>query len=421
MGRAERAAPLGAGKLLVLLALVALLVVFRAAAAAPQAGTVKPAPRPGSLTLGSCLACHADKGGYQDDVHAQKGFGCTACHGGDASVEDLGAMSPARGFRGKITGPRIPELCASCHSDANFMKNYAPQMRVDQLALYRTSMHGRKLAAGQTRVATCIDCHGVHGIRPVSDPRSAAFPIHQPETCGRCHTGVERKEYEQSVHWELLSRNRELSAPACATCHGSHGATPPNVSSVVNVCGTCHVFLEELFQKSPHAPAFRSAGLRGCVECHGNHRVLRTNDGMVGDQSGSVCRNCHAPGDPGLKVARELSDRLGELKADLALGERVVHQAEVYGMEVSDARMEIGAADQALVQARVLVHGLDARAFAEQIAKGRKAVGSARDQGLAALHERDVRRRGLLFSLAAILLTIVGVYLTIKVIERNGG
>jgi predicted CXXCH cytochrome family protein len=389
-----------------------LAVAQQPAKAAPQAPQVP-------LSESSCLTCHPEKSGYKEDVHAAKDFGCTACHGGDAGVADLAAMSPAKGFRGKITRARVPELCGGCHSDATFMRNYAPRMRVDQLAQYKTSVHGKKLAAGRTNVATCIDCHGVHGIRPVSDPRSTAFPMHQPETCGRCHTGKERKEYEQSVHWELLSKNRELAAPACATCHGSHGATPPNVSAVANVCGTCHVFLEELFQKSPHAPVFKAAGMRGCVECHSNHRIVRTSDSMVGDQAGAVCLHCHAAGDDGLKVARAMSDRLGGMRDELAAAERGVHRAETYGMEVSDARLEINNANQALVQSRVLVHGLDLGVFDEQIAKGRKAAQSAAAQGLAALHERDVRRRGLLISIAAILLTIAGLYLTIRMIERK--
>jgi predicted CXXCH cytochrome family protein len=379
----------------------------------------QPAPPAKTPLAFTCLGCHADKESYKDDVHAAKGFSCTACHGGDATITDMSAMSKSKGFRGKIARARIPELCGSCHSDAALMRNYAPQMRVDQLAQYKTSVHGKKLAAGNTSVATCIDCHGVHGIRPVNDPRSTAFPIHQPETCGRCHKGKERKDYEQSVHWELLSKDRELSAPACATCHGSHGAAPPNVASVINVCGTCHVMLENLFQKSPHAPVFKAAGLRGCVECHGNHRIARTSDALVGDQAGAVCLNCHAQGDDGLKAARAMSAQLAHAKQQLAAAERGVHQAEVYGMEVSDARMEVSSANQALVQSRVLVHGLDLGAFDQQADKALEAARSAQKQGLGALHERDVRRRGLLISIAFILVTMVGLYLTIKTIERR--
>jgi len=368
----------------------------------------------------SCLGCHADKAGYAEDVHAKKGFTCTACHGGDASNSDMAvAMSPSKGFRGKITRAKIPELCGSCHSDVNFMKNYAPQMRVDQLTQYKTSMHGKKLAAGNTKVATCIDCHGVHGIQPVKDPRSTAFPIHQPETCGKCHTGPERKDYEQSVHWQLLSRDRDLGAPACATCHGNHGAAPPNVASVVNVCGTCHVMIEDLFQKSVHAAVFKAAGLRGCQECHSNHRIQRTNDAMLGDGGAAICRKCHADGDAGMSLSTAMAGQLQTMRSDIESAQSLVQQAEVYGMEVSDARMDLSAANQSLVQSRVLVHSLDASAFQQQVAKGLKSAGAAQTQGLAALHDHDFRRKGLLISIATILLTMVGLYFTIKTIEAR--
>lgn len=368
----------------------------------------------------SCLGCHADKAGYEEDVHAKKGFNCTACHGGDASNSDMAvAMSRSKGFRGKITRARIPELCGSCHSDANFMKNYAPRMRVDQLTQYKTSAHGRKLAAGNTKVATCVDCHGVHGMQPVKDPRSMAFPIHQPETCGKCHTGPERKDYEQSVHWQLLSRDRDLSAPACTTCHGDHGAAPPNVASVVNVCGTCHVMIEDLFQKSPHGAVFKAAGLRGCEECHSNHRIQRTNDAMLGNSGAAVCRKCHADGDAGMGLSTAMAGQLKTMRTGIESAQSLVQQAEVYGMEVSDARLELSAANQALVQSRVLVHSLDAGAFQRQVDQGLKAAKSAQDQGLVALHDRDFRRKGLLISIATILLTMVGLYFTIKTLEAR--
>ncbi len=368
----------------------------------------------------SCLACHADKAGYEDDVHAKKGFNCTACHGGDATNTDMSvAMSPSKGFRGKITRAKIPELCGSCHSDVNFMKNYAPRMRVDQLTQYKTSVHGKRLAAGDTKVATCIDCHGVHGIQPVKDPRSTAFPIHQPETCGKCHKGPERKDYEQSVHWQLLSRDRELSAPACTTCHGNHGAAPPNVASVVNVCGTCHVMIEDLFQKSPHAATFKAMGMRGCMECHSNHRIQRTNDAMLGDSGAAVCRKCHTDGDAGSNLSSAMAGQLKQIREKIESAQGVVQQAEVYGMEVSDARIELSSANQALVQSRVMVHALNADAFKQQVEKGTKSASSAQAQGLAALHDRDFRRKGLLISIATILLTMVGLYITIKTIESR--
>ena len=153
------------------------------------------------------------------------------------------------------------------------MHKYKPQQRVDQLAQYQTSIHGKRLAAGDDAVATCVDCHSVHDIREVKDPLSPVHPLRLPETCARCHADAAHMakykietnqfaEYRTSVHWEAVSKRGDLSAPTCASCHGNHGATPPQVSSVADVCGTCHVLFEELYNKSPHQPVFAGHGRR---------------------------------------------------------------------------------------------------------------------------------------------------------------
>jgi cytochrome b subunit of formate dehydrogenase len=46
------------------------------------------------------------------------------------------------------------------------------------------------LRAGQLTAANCASCHGVHDIRPSSDPRSHVHQTNLPETCGKCHPGA---------------------------------------------------------------------------------------------------------------------------------------------------------------------------------------------------------------------------------------
>src|ERR1051325_9086690 len=144
----------------------------------------------------SCVSCHTDleegKTGpaklIKNDVHISHGLSCASCHGGDPNSDDPDvAMSKAKGFKGKPARTAIPELCGSCHANPNYMRKYAPQGRVDQLELYRTSVHGQRLAKGDASVATCIDCHSVHQIRRVKDSASPVYPTHVAETCGRCH------------------------------------------------------------------------------------------------------------------------------------------------------------------------------------------------------------------------------------------
>src|SRR5471032_1026060 len=179
-------------------------------------------------------------------------------------------MSHKKGFKGHIARTAIPKLCATCHRDANAMRKFRPQQRIDQFAEYQTSVHGKRLAAGDTKVATCIDCHSVHDIRAVKDAVSPVHPLHVADTCGRCHSDKERMapykiptnqlaEYRTSVHWEAMTKRRDLSAPSCASCHGNHGAKPPQLESISEVCGSCHVLFEQLYSRSVHKAIFSSA------------------------------------------------------------------------------------------------------------------------------------------------------------------
>ena len=103
-------------------------------------------------------------------------------------------MSKAKGFIGKPKRTAIPQFCAKCHSNPDFMRRYKPQQRVDQFELYKTSVHGKLLAEGDETVATCIDCHSVHDIRAVKDNHvaglsAAASRYLWPLSCGRGKDG----------------------------------------------------------------------------------------------------------------------------------------------------------------------------------------------------------------------------------------
>jgi len=122
----------------------------------------------------TCLTCHAALEGdlakpakqFEGDVHHQAGLSCADCHGGDPHDESMDAMSRAKGFRGAPKKIQTPDFCARCHSDAAYMHRFNPQMRVDQLSQYLTSVHGKRLKQGDTKVAACVDCHGVHNTLP---------------------------------------------------------------------------------------------------------------------------------------------------------------------------------------------------------------------------------------------------------------
>ena len=302
----------------------------------------------------SCVDCHLVLGIekltkpaelYKMDIHAAKGFGCSACHGGDASVMGLEAMDRKKGYIGKPTAVQVIEVCGKCHSDANFMRRYNPSLRVDQVAEYYTSVHGKRLMAlKDPKVATCANCHTPHAIRPPNDSRSSVHPTRVADTCGSCHAKAEYmapykiptdqlEKYQQSVHWKMIAQKSDLSAPTCNDCHGNHGAAPPGVSSVVNVCGQCHAVNFELFNKSPHGKIFAQMGIPGCASCHSNHAILETSDAMLSTGDKSACATCHPPASSGGMLAASMLKSIERLKTGYERSLAVLKNAEHAGME----------------------------------------------------------------------------------------
>ncbi|MCK6480516.1 MAG: cytochrome c3 family protein [Planctomycetaceae bacterium] len=388
----------------------------------------------------SCVPCHE---GLQDprlsapvkasasDIHFRRGLNCSSCHAGDGTAsrkED--AHSAAKGFR-VPRGAAAVESCAKCHSDAAFMKNFDPAARTDQEAQYRGSHHGQKLAAGDDKAATCVSCHGNHGVLPVKDPSSPVYPLNVPATCGRCHGSAEymkgRKipvdvlaKYEGSVHGKALLGRGDVGAPACNSCHGNHGATPPEIASVANVCGTCHSEQADLFRTSKKKANFDENGIAECVFCHSHHDIAPPTDAMLGTGEKSVCLQCHQDeDDAGFVAARKWEAGFRSLVGKLEDATHVLEKAERAGMEVSDPLFRLSEARDHLTQARVLIHAYDAGKVVEKLAAGEAVAVAARGDGEMALSEIDYRRRGLYVSLFAIGLLAVGIWFKIRDLDRK--
>jgi hypothetical protein len=388
----------------------------------------------------SCATCHLALGVekltqpaelYKTDIHAAKGFGCVACHGGDSGIMGLEAMDRKKGYIGKPTGIQVIEVCGKCHADANFMRKYNPSLRVDQVAEYYTSVHGKRLKEKKDpNVATCASCHTPHAIRPPNDSLSSVHPLRVADTCGSCHADNKRmapykivtdqlEKYKQSVHWKMIAQKGDLSAPTCNDCHGNHGASPPGVSSVVNVCGQCHAVNADLFNKSAHSKIFAQMGIPGCATCHSNHAILETSDAMLGSGDKSACGTCHPPTSAGGMLAVSLLGSIDKLKLSYGRALTVLNQAEHAGMEVSQPLFELNDAKTALIKSRAAIHGFDQAVLNKEIEPGLKISDTAYQKGLNALDELQYRRKGLAVSAVIILALVVGLILKIRQMERK--
>ncbi|MEJ2720216.1 MAG: hypothetical protein P8181_03620 [bacterium] len=331
-------------------------------------------------------------------------------------------MSPEAGFIGVPSKRQQPSLCGACHSDIDFMRDYLPRIATDQATQYATSQHGKLLAEGDDNVASCADCHTAHAVLPASDSRSSVHAFNVPNTCKRCHSdpdymkqyGIPTDQFAKfstSVHGVALLEDQDPGAPACNDCHGNHGAVPPDVTSIRQVCGHCHVNNMQYFAASKMAVAFEENGYHGCEECHGNHGVQKTFDDMVGTGEQSVCIACH-DGDAGYEAAKQIREDLRQLVS--VYEEAEARKAEVHrkGMDDVEIGFMLQESHQSLVKARTLVHTFDPAKVGEMtgggVAKAQSAIELAKEQ----VKEYYFRRRG--FGLATIFITILIVALFLK-------
>ena len=369
------------------------------------------------------------------DIHFQKGLSCHDCHGGDPTVGiDTGgpedSMSRAKGYIGRPARKQIATLCASCHSKLDYMRRYNPQARVDQYTEYLTSVHGKKYVAGDPSVATCIDCHGAHGVRAVKDPNGQVYATNVAATCARCHADAGRMApyqirtdqmelYSKSVHGEALLKNRDISSPTCNDCHGNHGAAPPGIDAVANVCGQCHAMQWELFNKSAHRKAFSEMGLPACVTCHEHHDVMRTSDAMLGVEASAKCVSCHDPGSAGYTAAGEMKSAVVRLQEHLHKAREVLERSERAWMEVSRPVYDLVEGRDRLVRARVEVHRFAAADVRKVTEEGERIAAASEQAGWKALADLAYRRKGLAVSVAILLFMIGLLLFKIREIETT--
>jgi hypothetical protein len=382
----------------------------------------------------TCVRCHLQQRDprlngparmFSEDVHAEKGFDCLDCHGAAALPR-----GSAGGFMARPSRREIPQLCGRCHSDAAFMRRYNPSLRVDQVTEYYSSRHGQLLRdRNDPAVATCVDCHPAHGVRPPSDPASTVFPGNVAKTCGGCHAerwmserGLpidQLEQYRVSVHGQTLLEKGDLSAPTCNDCHGNHGAAPPGVESVRNVCGQCHATIAEYFDDSGHEATFAEHGMPGCATCHGRHDIATPDDAALGLRNELVCGRCHAADDANGNEFLQMQVLLDSLGQARERSSAILHRAENAGMEVSEARFKLEDANEAVVRARAAVHAFRIEPVREEIDAGLAITTTAYRRGQDALGEHRFRRVGLAISTSLILMLVLGLLLRIRELDRR--
>jgi hypothetical protein len=148
----------------------------------------------------TCGACHPEiTKQFTESIHgglAARGRSdsptCTTCHGIHGIKAKIDPDSP-------VNERKIAKTtCPQCHAAERISKEFG--VTRSYVKSYYDSFHGLSYRGGDAYSANCASCHGVHDIRPSSDPRSMIHKNNLQKTCGSCHPGASENFATGKVH-----------------------------------------------------------------------------------------------------------------------------------------------------------------------------------------------------------------------------
>lgn len=276
---------------------------------------------------------------------------CTSCHNTHDILSSNNPASPTYALN-------IPDTCARCHSDKEYMKEYG-------------------------------------------------IPTNQID------------DYKQSVHGHALLVKGDRSSPSCKNCHGNHDAGLPRAIYIGNICSQCHALTYELFNKSTHKSAQDKLGIPECEACHGNHKIMRPSDNMLGTAGEALCVKCHDTSSKGFKTSLAIKNSIEELKTDITQAEETALKAEQLGMAVEDALFDINEANNSLTKARAYIHSFSKEQVDSVTDTGKSLVKKANELTKKAIDDFNFRRKGYIFAILLIFVFSLALYLRIRILEKN--
>jgi len=194
-------------------------------------------------------------------------------------------------------------------------------------------------------------------------------------------------------------------APNCATCHGIHGATPPGVSEVPNVCGNCHSVTANAFKEGPHYIALEEAGAPRCVDCHSNHKIIFPSLAMFDGSEEGHCGMCHSEDDArSYGKGQEIKKALATALKAIEQGEEGVKEAESAGRNIDDLSTNLEKAHNDIVQATTLIHTLNPKTVGDLTQSAIAKIEGISQVAEQVRNDLRIRKRALAFFIAWIFL-----------------
>ena len=220
---------------------------------------------------------------------------CVTCHG---THEILKKDNP----NSKIFSVNIPKLCSKCHQDGQKAAVRLKDNGVDHIVdNYTESVHGKRLShGGLTVTANCSNCHTAHLENNHDNPMSSTHKDNIPQTCGKCHWGVE-EAFRKSIHSADVSKSKK-ELPSCNSCHVAHSVVDPTKGefrfSIMETCGKCHEKISSSYFETYHGKAslLGSEKAAKCQDCHSAHSILPIRNPASPLSRANIvktCSKCH--------------------------------------------------------------------------------------------------------------------------------
>ncbi|MCX7988568.1 MAG: cytochrome c family protein [Thermodesulfovibrio sp.] len=212
-------------------------------------------------------------------VHGK--FQCLVCHDDFSKVKH-----PVYNFKDKKQyRAEMNKICTKCHTDKELQKNPA------HYALSKT--------------ATCIECHGYHGVKPAKVAKS----MPENQYCLSCHSRPISKKMKNGETLSVQVKESDILNSAhkklkCTECHKEFSTTQHPIrvfesiadyrAKAKDICNNCHQDAVKKYDKSIHAEALKKGNQKSpeCLKCHDYHKVtFITKDKRA---SSELCIKCHA-------------------------------------------------------------------------------------------------------------------------------
>ncbi len=150
-----------------------------------------------AVTCGRCHSMIRDQYDYSTHgVALRRGVTasptCTDCHGEHNILSPKDARSPVAAANVSA------QVCSPCHASVKLTDKFG--LSSDRFKSFQDSYHGLAEQSGAVKVANCASCHGIHDIKPSTDPSSRIHPSNLSSTCGTCHPGANQKFTQGKVH-----------------------------------------------------------------------------------------------------------------------------------------------------------------------------------------------------------------------------